>query len=56
MERVYMIDCLIDTDQKIADWLIKIMFLGEAEITIRACNKSRFVIMGFSTSAAILGL
>lgn len=49
-----MVDCLIDTDQKIADWLIKItsMFLGKAEIAIREGNKSRFAIMGFNTSAA----
>lgn len=55
-----MVDRLIDTNQKIADWLIKItsMFLGEAEIAIRAANKAKFVIMGFNTWAliAILGL
>ena len=43
-------------DQKIPDWLIQIMFLGEIKTTIRSGIKSRFGVMTFSTSDAILGL
>lgn len=47
---------LHDVDQKIPDWLIKIIFLGEDEIANRSGIKSRSGIMGFSTSDTILGL
>lgn len=43
MERAHLADYLIDTGQKIPDWLVKIMFLGEVETT----TKSRFGIVGF---------
>ena len=49
-------DHIIGFDQKIPDWLIKIVLLGEAETPIRPDIKSRFSILGVSTSDAILGL
>ena len=42
--------------QKIPDWLIKIIFLGEAEIVIRSDIKSRFAIMDFRHQVTVLGL
>lgn len=33
---------LTGVDQKIPDWLVKVMFLGEVETEIRAGIKSRF--------------
>lgn len=47
MERVHMADNLIGTNQKIPDWLIERIFLGEGETAIRPDIKSKFVIMGF---------
>ena len=35
LERTYVTDHLIGTDQKIPDWLIKIIFLGEVETAIK---------------------
>lgn len=40
-------DYLTGADQKIPDWLIKIMFLGKVETAVRSSMKSRFGIMGF---------
>ena len=51
-----MIDYLVGADQKIPDWSIKITFLGEGEPTIRSGIESRFGVVGFSMSEAILGL
>ena len=51
-----MTDHLIGVEHTTPGWLIKIIFLGEAETAIRPSIKSRFGIMGFSTSDAILGL
>ena len=50
-----MTDYLIDADQKIPNWLIKITFLVKVETAFRLDIKSTFGIMGFSTSDAILG-
>lgn len=36
---------LLVLDQEIPDWLIKVMFLGEAETAIRSDIKSRFGLM-----------
>lgn len=47
MVRVYATDYLIGVDQKIPEWLIKIIKLD---------FKSRFGVMGFSTSDATWGL
>ena len=47
---------LLVHDQKIPDWLSKTTFLEEAETAIRSGIKSRFGIMGFSMSDAILDL
>ena len=38
---------LLELGQKIPDWLIKTMFLGEAETEIRSGMRSRFATMGF---------
>ena len=46
---------LTGADQTIPNWLIKITFLGKVETTVRLSIKSRFGIMGFSTSDSILG-
>ena len=46
-------DYLIGVDQKIPDWLMTRVFLGEVEAAIRSGIKSRFGILGFSTSDAI---
>ena len=56
MERTHVTEYLTDTDQKIPDWLIKIMSLGKVVTTVRSDIKSRFVVIGFSTSDTILGL
>ena len=42
IERAHLTDDLTGSDQKIPDWPIRVAFLGK--------NKSRFDIMGFSTS------
>jgi len=47
---------LIDADQKISDWLIKIAFLVKVKTASGLGIKSRFGVMGFSTSDTILGL
>lgn len=52
-ERAHVIDYLIVTDQKIPDWLVKITFLGNVKTAIRLSIKSKFGIIGFSTSDAI---
>ena len=49
LDRVHLADDLIGADQKIPDWLIKILFLV---LSI----ESKLEILGFSTSDAILGL
>ena len=54
MERVHMTDYLFGADQKIS--LVKITFLGKVEIATKSSIKTRFGIMGFSTSDTILGL
>lgn len=40
-------DYLLVLGQKIPDYLIKAMFLGEVEIAVRPGIKSRFGVMGF---------
>lgn len=50
MERAHLADYLIDTGQKIPDWLVKIIFLGKAETAISSGIKSRF---GIITSTVI---
>lgn len=47
---------LLVFDQKIPGCLIKILFLGKAETTIRSDIKARCGIMDISTSDAIFGL
>ena len=47
---------LIGSDQKIPDWFLKIIFLGEVKIATRSGIKSRFGIMGFTTRDTILVL
>ena len=49
-------DHLTDADQKIPGWLIKTKPLGKVGTEIRLSMKSRFGVMGFSTSDVILGL
>ena len=49
-------DYLTGADQNIPNWSIKMTYLKEAEIAVRSNIKSRFGIMGFSTSNTILGL
>lgn len=44
-----MIDYLMGVDQKVPDWLMKIIFLGEFERAVRSGIKSRFGITGFRT-------
>ena len=56
MERAHVTDYPIGTGQKIPDCLTKITLLGKVKTAIRAGIKSRFGIMGFSTSDTILGL
>lgn len=51
-----MTDYLLGVDQKVPDWLIMIIFLGEFEKAIRSGIKSRFRVMGFSTSDTIVRL
>ena len=55
MERANVTDYLIGADWKISDWLIKATFL-KVKTAIRLGIKSRFGILGFSTSHDILGL
>lgn len=43
MERAQVADYLIGTDQKIPDWSIKTMFLGEVETAIRLDTESRLI-------------
>ena len=52
----HMTDYLTNANQKILDWWTKITFPGKAETAVRSGIKSRFGIMGFSTSDVILGL
>lgn len=54
--RAPMTDYLIGADPKIPDGLTKIIFLVKMETAVRSDIKSRFGIMGFSTSDTILGL
>lgn len=51
-----MMNYLVAVVQKIPDQLITIIFLGEVETVITSGIKSRFVILGFSTSDIILDL
>lgn len=53
MEKTHGRDVVLVLDQKSLDWLIKILFLREAETAIRSGIKSRFGLTG--TSDAILG-
>lgn len=53
LEWAQVTDYLIDIDQKIPGWLIKIMFLGEVKRAIRSDIKFWFDIMGFSISDTI---
>lgn len=55
MERAYPADYFTGVEQKISDWLIKILFLQEVE-TISSGIKSSFGIMDFSTSNSIVDL
>ena len=56
-ERAYRTHYLISVGQKLVpNWLIKITVLGKVETAIKSHIKSRFGIMAFSTSDAILGL
>lgn len=56
IERAHVTDWLIAVDQKVPDWLIKIIFLAIVKGAIRSDIKSKFGIMGSSTSDTILGL
>ena len=53
-ERAHEADTSLGADQKIPDWLIKILFLVKTETAVRLGIKYRFGIMGFSTNDAIL--
>lgn len=55
METAHVTHHLIDIDQKIPDWLLAYIS-GEVKTTIRSDVKSKFGILGFSTSDAILSL
>lgn len=46
-EETSLTDYLTHVDQKISDWLIKIMILGEVKTEIRSGIKSRFRYCGF---------
>ena len=46
-ERPHMIDYLIGADQKVPNWVIKMMFLEKRGTDVEADSKSRFGIMGF---------
>ena len=46
----------IGADQKILAWLVNVIFLERVKTACRLGIKSRFGIMGFGTSDAILGL
>lgn len=54
MERAQVVDYFIGTDQKIPDWLNKVLSLGEVQVAIRSGIKSRFSIMGFSISLELV--
>lgn len=56
IERTHVTDRLIRAGQKTPSWPIRMAYLGEAEIAVRSNIKSRFGIVGFSTSDTILGL
>lgn len=56
MEWFHVTDYLTGADQKTSDWLIKILLLVKVETAIKLGIKSRFGILGFSTSDAIWGL
>lgn len=53
MKRAHMTDDLIGDDQKIPDWVIEIMFLGDVEVAIRSGSKSSFSTTDFSISNTI---
>ena len=53
-ERAHEADTSLGADQKIPDWLIKILFLVKTETAVRLGIKYSFGIMGFSTNDAIL--
>lgn len=55
-DRAHVTDGLFGVEQKIPNWLIKIISLGETETAIGSGIKSRFCIMGFITCGAIWGL
>lgn len=46
-ERATMTNYISSANQKILDWLINIIYLGEIKIAIKEGMKSRFDIMGF---------
>ena len=56
MERAHMTNDLVSADQKVPDWVMKITFPVNVKIAIMLGIKSRFGIIGLSTSDAILGL
>ena len=56
MEWFHVTDYLTGADQKTSDWLIKILLLVKVETAIKLGIKSRFGILGVSTSDAIWGL
>ena len=51
-----MADYFIGADWKIPDWVIKITFLVKVKTAVRLDMKSRFGVVGFSTSDAIWDL
>lgn len=51
-----MTDYLLDADQKIPNWLIKVTFMTKIKTVSKSGIKSRYGIMEFSTSDVILGL
>lgn len=56
LEMASVTDYLTHMDQKIPDWFLKITLLVKVKTATRSGVKSRFGIMGCSTSDAILGL
>ena len=56
VERAHGTDDLIGADQRIPDWLTGILFLAKVETAVRLGIKSRFGILGFSTTNTFWGL
>lgn len=56
MAEISLVDYLISANWEIPEWLVKTIFLGDAETAVKLGIKSRFGDMGFSTDDSILDL